>query len=64
MNPSKDGGIRLGNFFMSNMKERRPSCLKHIDPWSRVVLSDGMRNNIPSCYIHIRISIQTNISWM
>lgn len=46
MNPSKDGGIPYCIFFMSNMKERKPSCLKHIDPRGRVVLSDGMRTVI------------------
>ena len=46
MNPSKDGGIPNCIFFISNMKERTPSCLKHIDPQGRVVLSDGMRKII------------------
>ena len=46
MNPSKDGGILICIFFMSNMKERTPSYLKHIDLRGRVVLSDGMRKII------------------
>ena len=46
MNPSKDRGIPYCIFFISNMKERKPSCLKHIDPRGRVVLSDGMHTVI------------------
>lgn len=43
MNPSKDGGIRYPIVFECNMKKRKPSSLKHIDPTrGRVVLSDGL----------------------
>ena len=46
MNPSKDGGIPYCIFFLSNMKERKPFCLKHIDQSGRVVLSNGLQEVI------------------
>ena len=50
MNPSKDGDIRYPIVFECNMKERKPSNLKHIDPLKgRVVLRDGL----PEVILHV-----------